>query len=72
MKSLSGIMSQKSQNQYLANCRARYPSRNRVGKSAMIDKVRDTLGWGLNTASPEKSEILGGRLHLIPPFSPMK
>lgn len=38
-------MSQKSQNQYLASCRARYPSRNRLGKSAMIDEVSDTLGW---------------------------
>jgi hypothetical protein len=45
MKSLSGIMSQTSQNQYLASCRARYPSRNRQGKSAMIDEVSDTLGW---------------------------
>jgi hypothetical protein len=45
MKSLSGIMSQKSQNQYLASCRARYPNRNRQGKSAMIDEVSDTLGW---------------------------
>jgi hypothetical protein len=45
MKSLSGIMSHESQNQYLASCRACYPSRNRFGKSAMIDEVGDTPGW---------------------------
>lgn len=38
-------MSQKSKNQYLESCRVRYPSRNRAGKSAMIDEVSDTLGW---------------------------
>jgi hypothetical protein len=45
MKTLSGIMSNKSKEQYLESCRARYPSRNRAGKSKMIDEVSDTLGW---------------------------
>jgi hypothetical protein len=45
MKLLSGMMSQKSKEEYLENCRARYPSRNRQGKSAMIDEVSDVLGW---------------------------
>jgi hypothetical protein len=45
MKTLSGIMSNKSKEQYLESCRARYPSRNRIGKSKMIDEVSDTLGW---------------------------
>lgn len=45
MKTLSGIMSQKSKEEYLGSCRARYASRNRKGKSAMIDEVSDTLGW---------------------------
>ena len=38
-------MSQKSKIEYLESCRARYASRNRVGRSAMIDEVSDTLGW---------------------------
>jgi hypothetical protein len=38
-------MSQKGKIEYLESCRARYPSRNRVGRSAMIDEVSDTLGW---------------------------
>lgn len=38
-------MSNKSKEQYLESCRARYPSRNRAGKSKMIDEVCDTLGW---------------------------
>ena len=45
MKLLSGIMSQKSKEEYLESCRARYPSRNREGKSAMIDEVSDIMGW---------------------------
>ena len=45
MRTLTGIMSQKSKIEYLESCRARYPSRNRAGKSAMIDDVSDTLGW---------------------------
>ena len=45
MKSLTGIMSQKGKNEYLETCRARYPGRNRAGRSAMIDEVSDTLGW---------------------------
>jgi hypothetical protein len=44
MKLLSGIMSQKSKEEYLESCRARYPSRNRQGKSTMIDEV-SVLGW---------------------------
>ncbi|NJR42108.1 MAG: hypothetical protein HC767_05090 [Akkermansiaceae bacterium] len=38
-------MSQTSKAQYLENCRQRYLSRNRQGKSAMIDEVSDTMGW---------------------------
>jgi hypothetical protein len=38
-------MSHKSKEEYLESCRQRYPSRNRLGKSAMIDEVSDTLGW---------------------------
>ena len=38
-------MSHTSKEQYLESCRLRYPSRNRAGKSAMIDEVSDTLGW---------------------------
>ncbi|MGB6221855.1 integrase catalytic domain-containing protein, partial [Haloferula sp.] len=45
MKTLTWIMSQKSKNEYWESCRARYPSRNRQGKSAMIDEVSDTPGW---------------------------
>ena len=45
MKTLSGIMSHVSKEEYLESCRQRYPSRNRSGKSAMIDEVSDTLGW---------------------------
>jgi hypothetical protein len=45
MKTLSGIMSHQSKEEYLESCRQRYPSRNRLGKSAMIDEVSDTLGW---------------------------
>lgn len=45
MKALSEIMSNTSKQQYLESCRARYPSRNRAGKSKMIDEVSDTFGW---------------------------
>jgi hypothetical protein len=38
-------MSHTSKEEYLESCRRRYPSRNRAGKSAMIDEVSDTLGW---------------------------
>lgn len=38
-------MSNKSKEEYLESCRQRYPSRNRMGRSAMIDEVSDTLGW---------------------------
>jgi hypothetical protein len=38
-------MSHKSKEEYLESCRQRYASRNRAGKSAMIDEVSDTLGW---------------------------
>ncbi|MBK1792498.1 hypothetical protein JIN82_15140 [Persicirhabdus sediminis] len=37
-------MSKQSKLDYIESCRARYPSRNRAGKSAMIDEVSDTLG----------------------------
>jgi hypothetical protein len=38
-------MSHTSKEHYLESYRQRYPSRNRAGKSAMIDEVSDTLGW---------------------------
>ena len=45
MKVLSGIMSKENKEAYLESCRARYPSRNRQGKSRMIDEVSDVFGW---------------------------
>lgn len=45
MKILSGIMSEQSKEQSLESYRARYPNRNRAGKSAMIDEVSDAFGW---------------------------
>ena len=45
MKTLSGIMSHTSREEYLESCRERYRSRGRAGKSTMIDEVSDTLGW---------------------------
>ncbi|MFN9819983.1 MAG: integrase, partial [Akkermansiaceae bacterium] len=45
MKTLSGIMSHVSKKEYLESCRQRYLSRNRMGRSAMIDEVIDTFGW---------------------------
>jgi len=45
MKTLSGIMSHQSKEEYIESCRERYPIRNRAGKGAMIDEVSDTLGW---------------------------
>jgi hypothetical protein len=60
MKTLSGIMSQKSKIEYLESCRARYPGRNRAGKSAMIDQVSDTLGWERKHAI----KALNGRVSL--------
>lgn len=45
MKSLTGIMSQKSEDEYLESCPARYPGRNRRRKSAMIEEVSDTFDW---------------------------
>ncbi len=41
MRTLTGIMSQKSQIEYLESGRARAPSRNRAGRSAMIDAVSE-------------------------------
>jgi len=38
-------MSQKSKNEYLESCRARYASRNRAGRSTMIDEVSEVQGW---------------------------
>jgi hypothetical protein len=60
MRTLTGIMSQKSKIEYLESCRARYPSRNRVGKSAMIDQVSDTLGW----ARKHTIKALNGKVSL--------
>jgi len=45
MKTRSGIMSQPTREEYLKNARQRYLKRNRVGRSAMIDEVSETLGW---------------------------
>jgi len=45
MNTLSGIMSNQSQREYLESARARYPNRNRTGKSAMINEICDTFGW---------------------------
>jgi len=60
MKILSEIMSEPSKKQYLESCRARYPSRNRVGKSRMIDEVSDTMGWDRK----HTIKALNGRVHL--------
>lgn len=38
-------MSHKSQQEYLESCRVRYPSRNREGKSRMINEISDAMGW---------------------------
>ncbi len=38
-------MSHVSKKEYLESCRQRYLSRNRMGRSAMIDEVIDTFGW---------------------------
>lgn len=59
MKTLSGIMSNESKTQYLESCRARYPNRNRAGKSAMIDEVCDTLGWDRK----HTIKALNGKVH---------
>lgn len=59
MKTLSGIMSNESKTQYLESCRARYPNRNRKGKSAMIDEVCDTLGW----ERKHTIKALNGKVH---------
>ena len=45
MKILSGIMSNISKKEYLESCRQRYLSRNRAGRSAMIDEIIDAFGW---------------------------
>ncbi len=62
MKSLSGIMSHQSQEEYLESCRARYPSRNRKGKSTMIDEVSDVFGWN------RKHTIKALNGNGVPPF----
>jgi hypothetical protein len=43
MKTLSGIMGKTSREQYLESCRARYQSRKRQGRSAMIDEVAEEI-----------------------------
>jgi hypothetical protein len=45
MKTLSGIMSNQSKQEYLESARARYSSRNRQGKGKMISEISDTFGW---------------------------
>ncbi len=58
MKTLSGIMSHKSKEEYLESCRQRYPGRNRAGKSAMIDEVSDALGVNYHPLVVDHSKIL--------------
>ena len=53
-------MSKQSREQYLESCRARYPARNRAGKSAMIDEVSDTLGW----ERKHTTKVLNGQVSL--------
>lgn len=60
MKTLSGIMSKESKEQYLESCRLRYPSRNRQGKSAMIDEVGDVMAWDRK----HTIKVLNGRVCL--------
>ena len=38
-------MSHVRKKEYLESCRQRYLSRNRMGRSTMIDEVIDTFGW---------------------------
>ena len=38
-------MSHQSKEEYLESCRKRYPSRNRAGRTAMINEISDTFGW---------------------------
>jgi len=45
MKIISGIMSNQSKQEYIEARGPCSPSRNRAGKSVMIDEVSDTLGW---------------------------
>lgn len=45
MTAPTAIMSRKSKIEYLESGRARCPSRNRAGRSAMVDEVINTLGW---------------------------
>jgi hypothetical protein len=45
MKILFGVMSNISKKEYLESCRQRYLSRNRAGRSAMIDEIIDAFGW---------------------------
>ena len=53
-------MSEPSKKQYLESCRARYPSRNRIGKGRMIDEVSDTMGWDRK----HTIKALNGKVHL--------
>jgi len=45
MKILSGIITHISEKEYLESCRQRYLSRNRQGRSAIIDEVIDAFGF---------------------------
>ncbi len=45
MKTISGIMSHISKKEGLESCRQRYLSRNRAGRSAMIDEIIDAFDW---------------------------
>jgi hypothetical protein len=63
MKRLSGIVSQKSKAEYLVCRRERYPSSSLAGRSAMIDKVSEVLGWELkhtNKVLLSKCRVKGG------------
>jgi len=60
MKTITGIMSSASKEEYLESCRLRYPSRNREGKSRMIDEVSDAMGWDRK----HTIKALNGKVHL--------
>ena len=53
-------MSSASKEEYLESCRLRYPSRNREGKSRMIDEVSDAMGWDRK----HTIKVLNGKVHL--------
>jgi hypothetical protein len=46
MKQPDVVMSKRSKEEFLVWCRDRYPRRDRMGKSRMIDEVCEAFGWG--------------------------